>query len=116
MSCLHLVGHRAACPRLIWLYDIILLLEALSDSELECFLSLVRSQKQDTLVCEAISATLPMFESRKVSMVLQRLRHPEGVPVRENYPSLVMRSKFNGMPDLLGKFRILLAHAFPPSR
>lgn len=58
LACLHLVGHHASDIRMIWLYDIHLLADALSDSQVEDFLDAAGSRTEVRAACHgALAAT-----------------------------------------------------------
>lgn len=54
-ACIHLVGHHGGDEKLIWLWDIRLLLERLTATELDLFRSLVSRFEMDEVVGQAMS-------------------------------------------------------------
>jgi len=75
-ACLHRAGHAVSndSNRLIWLYDIHLLCEALKPSELEYFISQAGSLRVSTLCLDALEQTQLRFHTNLPDTALSQLR------------------------------------------
>lgn len=75
-ACLHRAGHSAEgeSNRLIWLYDIHLLCEALAPDELEYFITQAHTHRVTTLCLDALKQTQLRFHTKLPEAALTQLR------------------------------------------
>ena len=81
-ACLHRAGHAAEGEgnRLIWLYDIHLLCEALTANELEYFIGQARTHRVAALCLDALEQTQLRFHTRLSDTILSQLKDSSSQP------------------------------------
>lgn len=102
---LHLLAHHFNSRRLIWLYDIKLLLDRLDENESQAIISVCRRQKITALVLEAIDASSQVFP-RDRSDLVATLRD---LAVKQNAPHFTdgLQNKHNQSSILLQDWKSL---------
>lgn len=113
VACLHLVGHHADSPRLIWLYDMRLLLQRLRDEQIDEFVGLTRSLGLEKVCSQALTELRRHFDDAATPRILSALGHPEGLPMPADSRLSVFLSNLRAFPTLFSKCRYMLALAFP---
>ncbi len=122
-ACLHRAGHAAEgdSNRLIWLYDIHLLCEALTPDNLEYFIAQAGDLSVATLCLDALEQTRLRFHTRLSDTVLTQLREFGNRPEPSaHYLQQSRLSQFKCNLDLLPTIADKLAYIsetlFPPQR
>jgi hypothetical protein len=113
LACLHLVGHHADSPRLIWLYDMQLLLQRMQEQEIDEFVELTRSRALGDVTCRALTEVSRHFDDKTALNIMTRLGHGEGLPMPEESRLALLMSNIHSFPTLSAKYKYLLALAFP---
>jgi hypothetical protein len=113
LACQHLVGHHSDNPRLIWLYDMRLLLQRMSDNDIDSFVELVTNQNLEGAASQALTELNRHFNTGAAG-ILDRLGYREGVPLKSESRLELLNSNLNSFPTLSSKLRYLTALAFPP--
>lgn len=113
LACIHLVGHHSDAPRLIWLYDIHLLLDQMADEEIEQFIELTIGNGLEDITSQALGEVNRHFSAERIPNILTRLgRHP-GVALQSESPRELLVSNLRSFPTLSDKVKYLYALAFP---
>ena len=113
LACLHLVGHHADSPRLIWLYDMHLLLQGMGEQEVDEFIDLTRSRVLEDVTCRALTELSRHFDDETALNIMTRLGHGEGLPMPEESRLALLMSNIRSFPTLSAKYKYLHALAFP---
>ncbi len=115
LACLHLVGHHSENPRLIWYYDMNLLLQRMRQREIEEFMELIGSRKLENVTCQALTALDSHFGNESVSTILEKLGYGDGIPMPEESRLALLSSNIRSFPTLSTKCKYLFTLAFPPA-
>jgi hypothetical protein len=94
LACLHLAAHHRSNPRLVWLYDLRLLADALDEEKRRAFVALARRAECCAIAAHALDASRRLFDSvalhdlaarlsaqpprREASAALLRVNRPAG--------------------------------------
>jgi hypothetical protein len=123
LACVHRVAHHSAEERLIWLYDIHLLAEALSAADAQALVSLSR-ERSVTLICaDGLLAARRAFQTTLPAGMLERLT-PAGRTASEPSAALLVEQPTLArelLSDLRAirwgqRVRLLREHAFPSAQ
>jgi len=122
LACVHRVAHHAHEERLIWIYDIHLLAERLTDNECERFIDLVTASKLTAVCAQGLARAADLFQGAGAIRVLADLRthRPTTVEPSASFTAAKMRKLDVLVSDLraLGgwpsRLRLLREHIFPP--
>ena len=123
LACLHRVAHHQNSNRLIWLYDIRLLLDAMSQGELEHAVEIARSKNLQAVVAAGVSRARHLVGSNAQRPGIERLfQGPVGSERTADEFLRTDRTKFDDlrsdMRALQGwrpKIRLIREHLFPPA-
>lgn len=113
LACLHLVGHHADNPRLIWLYDMYRLLQHLDEDQIGEFLDLVRSLQLEIVTCQALTELVRHFVGTSGSQILSALGHPDGLSMPVDSRLDLLKSDLDTFPTLVAKCQYLASLSFP---
>jgi hypothetical protein len=124
LACVHRVAHHSADERLIWLYDIHLLAQGLSSSDVDAFIALSRDRSVTLICADGLLAARRAFATALPSGLLERLTPADRSPSAEPSAALLTAEptlanelisdlKAVGWPQ---RVRLLREHAFPPAR
>lgn len=114
LACMHLVGHHSDDPRLIWLYDMHLLLRRMKQDEIREFVELTHAIGLEEATSQALTELDGHFRCEKVSKILSALGHAGGAPLQGESRLALLKSNLRALPTLSTKSKYLLALAFPP--
>jgi hypothetical protein len=120
LACIHQIGHHNGWGKLIWLYDMKLLANRLSDEEWERFVDLAVRKKVSRLCREVLSRAAIVgcsaALSRRFNHVATRAEpsasYVGGVGTRWRSLLLDLRA----VAGLVAKVRLVAGHAFPDAR
>jgi len=122
-ACVHRVAHHPGDERLIWLYDIHLLLGALSRQEMAAFEAIATARSVAALCLEGVTTAQRWFDTRLAEGSLRRLS--AAAHVSDGEPSAgLLQIRGAGFDELLsdlravgwtGRARLVYEHAFPPA-
>jgi len=73
VACVHLVAHHRDTPRLLWLYDIVMLASALDANGTELFVRTVEAEKVRTLCSVALRRAHEFMRDARVEALIGRL-------------------------------------------
>jgi hypothetical protein len=122
-ACVHRVAHHSTDERLIWLYDIHLLAQAMSSSDVEAFVELSK-ERSVTLICaDGLLAARRAFATALPAGLLEQLK-----PMDRTAPAEPSAALLTAEPTLANELlsdlkavswgqrvRLLREHAFPPA-
>ncbi|MFC1603166.1 nucleotidyltransferase family protein [Pseudomonadota bacterium] len=118
-ACLHRAAHtaRSDSNRLIWLYDIHLLCEALTPNELEHFLDQASFFRVTTLCLDALEQTLLRFHTKLPDAALGQLSKPGIQPeptacYLQGYPNQ-FKCNLEALPTIMDKLAYIGETLFP---
>jgi len=117
IACVHLVGHHLGEPRLIWLYDIYLLVQALCDAERERLVARVKGEAALQAACHrALSVTSYYLPGERLEGLIGTLDPGESRrwPEQERYLSRLMDDARAAGPG--NRLRLAFQHLFPARR
>jgi hypothetical protein len=123
IGCVHRVAHHSADERLIWLYDIHLLVEQLSASDVDAFVALAR-ERSVTLICaDGLRAAERALGTSLPAGLIGRLT-PAGAVAAAEPSAALLTHEPSLARELLSDFkavgwsqrvRLVREHAFPPA-
>jgi hypothetical protein len=123
LACVHRVAHHPSDDRLIWIYDIHLLVETLSPQEAESFGALAVARSVSAVCADGLAAAERWFGTRLPAGLLDRLAGdgPAGVPEPSAALLAPPRSRIDeilcdlrALPGWSRRARLVYEHAFPP--
>ena len=120
-ACVHRAAHHAGDERLIWLYDIHLLLNALTSSQVVQVVALASDRSVSTLCLSGVTAAQRCFGTS----VPDGLRDGLNRPRRASEPSAALLqihgagfaellADLRALPGWTSRARLVYEHAFPP--
>jgi hypothetical protein len=121
-ACLHLMAHHENSRRLIWLYDIKLILDKFTDQDMLQLLEFTHSRKIAKVILTAIDACDTMFP-----IPVQELRaeleqqtgdqagnvHPATDLLLEHTPAAILLSDWKQIKGMRNRLKWLKEHLFP---
>ena len=118
-ACVHRAGSERHDPnRLIWLYDIHLLISAMPKSELLEFAHRAVRENVQAICCEAIDRTVACFATSVADQVLEILSAPsvtESAGHRyDNSPLALIFDDLKQLPDMASRLDLLREYLMPP--
>jgi len=120
-GCLHRAGHAVSndSNRLIWLYDIHLLCEALAPSEFEYFIAQASSLQVSTLCLDALAQTQLRFHTNLPDTVLTQIRKSSTQPEPSAHylqggRLTQLKCNLNSLPSIKDKLAYIREILFPP--
>ena len=122
LACVHRVAHHANSDRLLWLYDIVVLLDAMSVRELERASAIADAKHLQPIVAAGVGRALDLIGSRARRPALDGLLRTtsQGDPatvefLRARRTKLDdLRSDLRALPGWPAKLRLIREHLFPP--
>ncbi len=122
IACVHRVAHHHGDSRLIWVYDIHLLAEALGPDE-GAFVRLVREKQMCAICHEALAAAHQCFGTTLPSGLLDtlrdaaaRVREPSAIYLRSDLRRVdVLLSDLSSLERWRDRLRLLREHTCPPA-
>jgi hypothetical protein len=122
LACVHRVAHHAHEERLIWMYDIHLLAERLTDDERERFIDLAAASKLTAVCAQGLARAADLFEGVGTARLLAALRshEPTTVEPSASFTAAKMRkldvlvSDLRALKGWPSRLRLLREHIFPP--
>ncbi len=117
IACLHLVGHHANEPRLIWLYDIHLLTQALSEDGREKFLERASGHAELMAACRAALTLTRRDLPAAPTAELAAMLGPHGRAPQRHPSSYFGRlwEDARALDDTASRLRLARQHLFPSS-
>lgn len=125
VACVHRVAHHSSDERLIWIYDIHLLTEALSPSEAASFGGLAVERSVSAICADGLAAAGHWFRTRVPGGLMEQLTAGQPTAVREPSAALLqiqgsrfeeVLSDLRALPGWARRARLVCEHAFPPPR
>jgi len=118
-ACVHRAGSQYHDPnRLIWLYDIHLLLSAMPESELLEFVQRAVKENVQTICLDAIERTMACFATSVPDLVLKTLSVPSGAESFDrryaDSPLALIADDLRQLPDMASKLELLREYLAPP--
>ena len=122
LACVHRVAHHHREERLIWLYDIHLLVERLTTAELRAFFALAADRAVSAVCHDGLSAAQKWFrtripenraESRPVRSLSRVVEPSETFLGGRAGPIAGLLSDLKALPDWSERLRLVYEHAFP---
>jgi putative nucleotidyltransferase-like protein len=123
LACVHRVAHHANSDRLLWLYDIVVLLNAMSAPELERARAIAEAKDLQSIVAAGVGRALDVIGPRAQKPEIDRLlrttdpRDPATIEFlrarRTKFDDL--RSDIRALSGWAAKLRLIREHLFPPA-
>lgn len=121
MACVHRVAHHQDSERMIWLYDIDLMVRAAGRETLERFVTLARETRTRAVCYRGLTRAAECFGASVPGFVIEPLRvRPDEAaePTADFMESTmhkvdVLRSDLQHLPHWRDRRRLLLEHLFP---
>jgi hypothetical protein len=123
LACVHRVAHHANSDRLIWLYDIRLVVERMSPAELECAAAMGASKNLQPVIAAGLTRASAVFPLGAKNPGIDRLLQPAGHDVRAITEFL--REDRTKVHDLVSdlralqgwrpRLRLIREHLLPPA-
>lgn len=122
LACVHRVAHHSNDDRLIWIYDIHLLAERLSEPEREEFVEFAVAKQLSAVCAQGLAVTERRFHGRAVGLLLAQLtaQRSQSREPSETYAHGTMRkldvlfSDLNALEGWRPRLKLLREHLFPP--
>jgi hypothetical protein len=120
LACVHRLAHHQAQERLIWLYDIQLLADALTPAGWERFTTIAAQRQVSAICADGLAAAIRLMDARIPTAVVSTLddqgqQDPSRrYTVREQRRLDVLRDDLRQL-DWQDRVRLLREHAFPPA-
>ena len=122
LACVHRVAHHANSDRLLWLYDIVVILNAMTINELERAGGIAEAKNLQPIVAAGVGRALDLMGSRAERPGLDRLLR---APSQRDLATVEflstrrtklddLRSDLRALPGWPAKFRLIREHLFPP--
>lgn len=133
LACMHRAGHLRETfvlqgktvsqgNRLIWLYDIYLLLSAMTETECAEFTILAQEHKMTTICRNAVKRTQQYFPTQNAANLIAVLITDGETEPSARYLSSASRSRLSNtmldiglVPGFAGRLRLLREYLFPPA-
>jgi hypothetical protein len=124
-ACVHRVAHHPGDERLVWLYDIHLLMTSLSRAEATQFETLATSRGVGAICADGLAAARRWLATPVPDGLVHRLEAAAGANGREPSAALLngdsgsfreFISDIRALPDWTRRARLVYEHAFPPPR
>jgi hypothetical protein len=121
LACIHRIAHHSADERLIWLYDIHLLVTRLSETDLDAFIDLARARSVTLICADGLLAARRRLGTSLPAGMIDRLT-PAGMGVAAEPSSALLTSDPSLARELLSdlkavrwpeRLRLIREHAFP---
>jgi hypothetical protein len=80
LACIHRVGHHASSRRLIWLYDIHLLVEGMGEEAIRDFIDLARGKRAWRICADGIEHARTAFGTKWTSSLEEAVRDRDSFP------------------------------------
>lgn len=116
LACLHLAGHHPGAEKLIWLYDIHLLAQALDSAGKARFAALCRERGIAGQCLPVLSLTSGLFPSPALAALITGLdgaKTPPKTAGRRHGRLAMLAEDLRALPDWRARLRLLKEHAFP---
>lgn len=123
LACVHRVAHHASNERLIWIYDIHLLVEALSPAQAAAFAALAVDRSVSAICADGLAAAHRWFRTRVPVGLLDQLTAGQSADTPEASAALLhvhgsrideILSDLRALPGWGCRARLMYEHAFPP--
>ena len=121
LACVHRLGHHQLQERLVWLYDLHLLANALDESGWDRFVSTARDRGISAVCChglEAATARLGTAVPARVMVALRTsgLEEPSRAYTERTQRRIdVLRADLRLLPRWRDRLQLVSEHAFPPA-
>jgi hypothetical protein len=122
LACVHRLAHHSNDERLIWIYDIHVLAERMSENERKEFVEFAVAKRLSAVCAEGLAVAELRFRGRAAKLLLVQLtarRSPSREP-SETYARRTMRkfdvllSDLNALEGWRPRLTLLREHLFPP--
>jgi hypothetical protein len=119
IACVHQVAHHRGDDRLLWMYDVHLLLQALDDLDADLFVHRAAERGMAQIcrrVIDGAAARLPSLRAAEVSEKLQAAAavEPAAVLLDARAPIASMIDDLSAERGWRARMRLLAGHLFPP--
>ncbi len=119
LACIHQAAHHSGHELLLWMYDIHLIGSRFTPADSGEFCSLAFDRKMARLCAHAIAAAAEFFPFDCCAALLERLaaagsHEPTAFLVEPRTPLAQLASDLSVTRTPAARFRLLLAHLFPP--
>ena len=119
IACVHRAAHHRDSKELLWIFDIHLIAQRLSDANWIEFVANANRAKVKALCRRGLGLAVDRFDCAVPSEVMRRLETPKSEPsavfLSRNFrPITGLRSDLHALPAS-GKLRLLFEHLFPPA-
>jgi hypothetical protein len=121
VACVHRLAHHQGNDRVIWLYDIDRLAEAMTGAEWQALLNVARQQRIAGLCADGLRAARTVFATRIPADIEEGLAGTIPAEPSRVYlegpvtPRDVLRSDLAHLESSRARVRLLFEHAFPPA-
>ncbi len=121
-ACLHLMAHHENSRRLIWLYDIKLILEKFTEIDREQLLAFTHSKRIAIVILTAINACNTVFPLGRVALNSELERqsndqaenaHPATRLLHKHSPATLLLSDWGQIKGMENRLKWLKEHLFP---
>jgi len=122
LACVHRVAHHEASDRLIWIYDIHLLVQAMDQSALEEFAKMAAHKGMARVCADGVTLSGARLNTRNAAALVQTLNayadaagdEPSARYLRSNRrEASLLLEDLRALPAWRARFRLLREHAFP---
>jgi hypothetical protein len=118
LALIHRAGHHPGSRNLLWLYDLHVLVNRLSDAERREFQAIVAVRGLNTLAAEGLSMARTLFGDQSGNAPVDVPQGPSGAFGDSSRPwtqAEVLRLDLKALPDWRSRGRLLREHLLPPS-
>jgi hypothetical protein len=122
LACWHRVAHHRDAERLLWLYDIHLLTEALDDVDRRAIVEIAARTRTVDVCAGALTLVARHFESEGAQALLAQLPRaaPDGTPasryLRADARKIdLLVADLQSLPNWRGRLQLVREHLFPPA-
>jgi hypothetical protein len=118
LACVHRVAHHLGEPKLIWIYDIHLLVSSMSDHDAEAFVALAHDRRVTAICHQSVALANQLFATR-LPGPLKDLEADSSEPlagyVRADFgPAGMLLADLRSATSYRARLLLLREHLFPP--
>ncbi len=120
LACVHHAAHHAGHDLLLWLYDVHLLVGALSDQEADAFARMAAERRMAALCGAMIQEAYELFRHPRAGLLARRLSavagsEPSAALLQPQAWWATLQTDLRTLPRWSDRVRLLVGHAFPPA-
>jgi hypothetical protein len=120
IACVHQVAHHRGDERLLWMYDVHLLLEALDDLDADLFVHRAAERGMAQICRHVIDGATARFPSRRAAEISEKLQaaaavEPAAALLDARAPIAGLIDDVSAEPRWRARLWLVAGHLFPPS-